>query len=253
MATDAPAQHKRLTHGTHIAPVALVNASTVCDDDELESYVRPLQRQVTEDFAPIWGADARIEFVRKGHQPPKGSWWIAVLDDSDQAGALGYHDLTAEGLPLSKVFAKSDKHYGNSVSVTISHELLEMLGDPGINMTASLGDDQGHMKFFAYEACDACESEEYAYEIDGVLVSDFVYPDWFGGVTGGKYDHMGHIKKPFEILPGGYIGVWTPTTGWTQVTGERAHGPKYASRAPIGSRRERRRVGTARWYRSVPE
>src|SRR5437764_6891042 len=126
MATKAAPVAKRPTAGTHVAPVAIVNASTVCTDAELKSYVGPLQRQVSEHFAPVWGADAKIDFVPKGKKPPKGSWWIAILDDSDQAGALGYHDLTADGLPLSKVFAKSDKHYGNSVSVTISHELLEM-------------------------------------------------------------------------------------------------------------------------------
>ena len=29
---------------------------------------------------------------------PAGSWWVVFLDNSDQAGALAYHDLTNEGL-----------------------------------------------------------------------------------------------------------------------------------------------------------
>ena len=32
---------------------------------------------------------------------------MLVLDTSDQAGALGYHDVTPQGLPLGKVFAKT--------------------------------------------------------------------------------------------------------------------------------------------------
>jgi len=49
-----------------------------------------------------------------------------ILDDSDQAGALGYHDLTSDGLPIGKVFAASDLKAGTSWTVTASHELLEM-------------------------------------------------------------------------------------------------------------------------------
>jgi hypothetical protein len=36
--------------------------------------------------------------------PAPDGWWLVFLDNSDQAGALAYHDLTNEGLPLSKVF-----------------------------------------------------------------------------------------------------------------------------------------------------
>ena len=39
------------------------------------------------------------------------------LDNSDQAGALAYHDLTNEGLPLSKVFVKTIQADNASVSV----------------------------------------------------------------------------------------------------------------------------------------
>jgi hypothetical protein len=236
--------------------IAMVNESTVCTDEEISSYVPALQRQVSGDFAPIWGADATLTFVPKSSKPNPAAWLVAVLDNSDQAGALGYHDLTAQGLPLSKVFAASDKQYQQSVSVTISHELLEMLGDPGINMTVQ-GPDPSHQRgpsaiaFYAFEACDACEADNYGYQIDGITVSDFVYPTWFGGVASQEFDNQHHIKSPFQILSGGYIGVWTPDGGWTQITGQDAHGPAHRSRAPIGSRRERRQVGKDRWARST--
>jgi hypothetical protein len=31
---------------------------------------------------------------------------VVIIDDADQAQALGYPDLTAEGLPISKVFCE---------------------------------------------------------------------------------------------------------------------------------------------------
>ena len=152
---------------------------------------------------------------------------------------------------MGKVFAATDKQYNQSVSVTISHELLEMFGDPGINMTVSSSDASGSPLFYAYEACDACEADGYGYQIDGVTVSDFVYPDWFGGVAGKQYNPQAQIPKPFEIVSGGYIGVWKPGSGWTQVTGADAHGAAHRSRAGVGSRRERRMVGRDRWALST--
>ena len=44
------------------------------------------------------------------------------------------------------------------------------------------------------------------------------------------------------ILPGGYIGMWTPNSGWTQVTGQARKADPFAV-PQRGSRRERR----ARW------
>jgi len=231
--------------------IAVINASTQCDDAEIESYVPALQQQVSDDFAPQWGVDAHLTFVPKNTKPPHDAWWLVVLDNSDQAGALGYHDLTPNGHPIGKVFAASDVAYGSSVSVTMSHELLEMLGDPGINMTVSGAGDQGDALFYAYEACDACEDDKYGYKIGDVLVSDFVYPSWFGGVHATQFDHGSHIKEPFAILEGGYIGVWKPTSGWTQITGSAAHGLTHRSRPSVGSRRERRRTERSRWALST--
>jgi hypothetical protein len=105
--------------------------------------------------------------------------------------------------------------------------------------------------FYAFEACDACEADEYGYQVDGVTVSDFVYPSWFGGVAATQYDKQSHITSPFAILSGGYIGIWTPANGWTQNTGADAHGLAHRSRPSVGSRRERRRVGRATWTRST--
>jgi hypothetical protein len=115
--------------------IVITNASTVLSDEEVQSVVPALQTQVHRDFGPIWGIDADLSFVPKGTQPPAGSWWLVVLDDSDQAGALGYHDVTNDGLPIGKIFAKTDMKYGANWTITLSHELLEMLGDPEINLT----------------------------------------------------------------------------------------------------------------------
>jgi hypothetical protein len=222
--------------------IAIINDSTVLSDAEVHKAVAPLQKQIDRDAGPVWGISAQLRFVPKGGQPAADEWWLAVLDNSDQAGALGYHDLTDKALPLSKVFAGSDIQYGQSWTVTCSHELLEMLVDPSINLTVF---DEGPIgaRLYAYEVCDACEADQYAYDIDGTLVSDFVYPAWFEsfrakGST--KFDHRNQINEPFQLLPGGYIGVNDIASGigWAQITADQIFNVRSAP--PPGSRRQRR-------------
>src|SRR5213594_2301364 len=139
--------------------VAVINASTVLKDADAGKAVPALQAQIHNDFAPAWGVDADLVFIPKGSEPPAGAWWLAILDNSDQAGALGYHDLTDEGLPLGKVFAASDITYGYEWTVTASHELLEMLADPDINLTVFVQSDATRGLIYMHEVCDACEAD----------------------------------------------------------------------------------------------
>jgi hypothetical protein len=196
-----------------------------------------LQEQVTSDFSPHWGQNAVLTlqpFVRPGN------WGLAILDDSDQAGALGYHDLTSDGLPMGKVFAKSDLQYGSSWTVTVSHELLEMLADPYCNTCA-----QGPDGFYAYEVCDAVEDDSLGYQSGGIQVSDFVLPSWFCSGALGPYDFKNQATQPLQLLPGGYISKFSPSSGWTQITAQQACTLGEACRSMRqGSRRSARQRGS---------
>jgi hypothetical protein len=224
--------------------VAVINQSTAVTDAAVAALVPALQKQVNSDFAPAWGVPADLRFVPHGGKPNPGEWWLAILDDSDQAQALGYHDLTNEGLPMGKAFAGSDLKLGVSWTATVSHELLEMLADPNINLTVFDQTPYGCARLYAYEVCDACEDDQFGYNIDGLLVSDFVLPSWFesfraSGST--KFDFRGHIDAPFKLLTGGYIGVNDIASGlgWTQTTPSEKNP---LARPPQGSRRQRRDI-----------
>ena len=239
--------------------ISVINESTVLTDSEVVPVIAALQKQVTNDFRPVWGTDAELTIVAKGAQPPAGSWWLVLLDDSDQANALGYHDLTTEGLPIGKVFAASDLKAGNSWTVTVSHELLEMLGDPNINLTVFVQNSETGGILYAYEVCDACEDDSLGYQIDNVLLSDFVYPSWFesfraeaSGST--QFDRMHKIQTPFQLLAGGYIGTFNITAGngWTQSTAEKRP-VSMLNRGTVGTRRERRNVPRDLWVNSLPQ
>jgi len=234
--------------------VSIFNRSTVLTDSEVKAAVPALQTQVHRDFAPPWGIDADLRFVPRGKKPAPGSWWLVFLDNSDQAGALGYHDVTANELPLGKVFAGTDKQYGNQWTVTASHELLEMLADPEINLSVFIehGDTAGRL--YAYETADPCEADSDGYKINGVLVSDFVYPAWFepSSKPGTQLDYRKLIKKPFELRPGGYVGYFDVSSGsgWQQLNAKKKKA-SYAMRPHVGSRRERRRTPRDQWLKST--
>ncbi len=174
-----------------------------------------LQKFVDQYFVPVWGTPARL--VRTtGFR--KGAWALAFLDRADVANALGYHDLTPDGLPLSKVFVRTTLEAGQKVSVTACHELAEMLVDPAINLCST---GPGNL-LYAYETADAVEEVEFT--IDGVAMSDFVYPAWFEAFRkpgSAQFDYAKQVKRPFQILAGGYMSVFK-NGKWTQVFGSRA-------------------------------
>ncbi len=217
--------------------IAITNASTVLNDREVEACISALQRQVSLDFRAYWEVECQLAFLPKGQPLTNGWWQIVVLDDPDQAGALGYHELTGEGTPLGKVFAGLDLRSGASWTVTLSHELLEMLADPWINWCAQGVDG----RVYALEVCDAVEADELGYMIDGVLVSDFVTPAWFEQTRADRVDFKRRISRPLELGKGGYIGVLEPGKGWTEVTAQGSPAERE------GDRRWRRRVGRGRW------
>jgi hypothetical protein len=178
--------------------VAFVNLAKTPLGVDLGKLVAALQKQMERDFVPVWGYPAKLYVTDK---PKSEEWQVVFLDDADAADALGYHDLTKNGQPISKVFVKTTIAAGQKVSVTASHELVEMMIDPGAQLWAQ----STNGGFYAYEVCDAVEDEEYV--IDGISVSDFVYPSFFeswhkpGSV---QFDHLKNVSRPFQTLQNGY-------------------------------------------------
>lgn len=236
--------------------LAVINKSDV-PDTEVARATAAMQKQVSGDFAPLWGVDCDLTFYAGPRaRPPASAWQLVIANDSDEAGALGYHDLTRAGQPLGKVFVRSTLAAGGLWSVTFSHEVLEILIDPNINLCAF---DESAGRLYAYEVCDAVEADGLAYKIDGVWVSDFVLPGWFEPLRvtkGERFAFKSKVRKPFALLPGGYISYFDLAGGhgWQQISARHAldaDARAYHTRARVGSRRERRRTPKADWLRSV--
>ncbi len=242
--------------------VAVINDCTVLSDAEVSAAVPALQIQVHDHFARAWGIDADLRFVPAGQDPRQEECWLTILDDPDRGEDLGYHELTNDGRPICKVFARSDQARGFRWTVTASHELLELLADPNCHLGVLAQPNAYDSFLYAYEVCDPCESEAYAYPIaqpgGDVIVSDFVYPAWFEGFRKAgstKFDHQGKIDEAFKLLPGGYAGVLDIPSGlgWYQIDGPDPQGAETRRLRPsVGSRRERRMTPRGKWRRSGP-
>lgn len=200
-------------------PKVTGNMRTICIFNEsvrpeitraaLEEIAHALYRQASEHYAAFCedSAPSSIVVAMKSSEIPLDAALILLLDVADQESVLGYHYTLPNGQPIAKVFTKPIFENGgslskssNSVSQTISHELLEMLGDPYANFWADMPAPNENTEE-ALERCDRVEGDSY--EIDGIAVSNFLGPRAFrGGV--GPYDYMGLLKSPFDLTPGGY-------------------------------------------------
>lgn len=156
---------------------------------------------------------------------------IYVLDGLDVQGALGYHDVVA-GRPVGKVDAAACARYGLSWTVTLTHELGEIMVDPWCVAAAQYATDS----WIAYELCDPVEADEFGATINGVRVSDYLLPAYFAGGAG-PYDAYGHLSGAAPtLISGGYASVCV-NGNWSQIT----HGDVPSPRA-VASRRHQLRV-----------
>lgn len=217
-----------------------INHSTVVTDAQVKAWCAAVDTQVSRDAAPAWGIKAvPVRFLSAASHAPAGAWVVVVMDDADQAGALGYHSTDRYGRVYGRVFAKTCLTYGIVPSSTFSHEVLEIVGDPGVDMWADTG--QGYQ--VPRELCDAVEGGGYG--IGGVMVSDFLYPAWFGRsnhVPSGAFSYLETLTAAFTLDVGGYTVRRFPDGTEDQVFGEKANRGYIAAKRSSLSRSDRRRT-----------
>jgi hypothetical protein len=190
--------------------VYLTNHSTAVTDSELAAMLPALQAQVSGEFYDAWGIDAKLVVG----EAPAGAADLEITDEATIAGALGYHDVCRQdgnGYPCGYVFAKTTLDAGLSVSVTLDHELLELLADPLTSTFEKVG-----RRFYLREVGDPVEGDQFGYERDGILLSDFVTPFYYRAGHVGPYDFQDVVSRPLQVMPDGYLS-WIGADGlWHQ-------------------------------------
>jgi hypothetical protein len=225
--------------------IACFNHATIPLGVDIDALIGAMQTFVDAHVSPVWGTPATL--VRsKGYIA--GHWAMVFLDNADQPGALAYHDLTPDGLPQAKVFVRTTLQNGDLVSVSASHELVEMLVDPAINLLTT---GPNPKIIYAYESADPVEQLSFA--VKSIEMTDFVYPAYFeafhkpGSV---QFDHLKKVTRPFQILNGGYQiifknGKWTQTFGSERKKKQFAEEDRRGHRSGQRCRAERNRLKRA--------
>ena len=207
--------------------IAIINFSDV-PDPGVQDAIRAINRQVIEDFIPVWGSGYVSRLFAPAYDPAdpdtlsedpvSADGVIYLVDQAHLPGALGYHDMNASEVPVGFVFTDLGEW-----TVTLSHEVLEMIVDPTVNIFVP-GPDPRHLDdpnrwlWHTYEVCDAVEATSY--QIDGIELSNFVTPAYFraGDAAGTRNDFLGVGVTSFGLLPNSHLGTVDPTAGYVWVT-----------------------------------
>ena len=219
-----------------IQQLALVSESTRAKAGDLLKVAAALQKQATRDLAPIWDITATVDAFDKLEDVPIGYWPMIVMDDIG-FNAAGIH-LDKDNQPFALINASPDL---DTWSLTASHEALEMLVDPFGNKVVagdSPKDGQGRVSFLV-EVCDPSEAAEFAYTVNGVLVSDFYAPHFFDPVVapGVRYSFTGAVTEPRQVLRGGYLSWEDPvSTHWWQEIWFGGNQPTFRDLGPLDQR-----------------
>jgi hypothetical protein len=223
--------------------IAVVNFASTLNDQAVQDAIRVVNRQVMEDFVPIWGYGRRLRLHAVDFDPaapdalapekvPAESA-MYLVDESSLPGALGYHDLNTRDMPVGFVFVLDPSDW----TVTLSHEVLELILDPTVNIFVPGPDPRNasNTVLHAYEACDAVE--RFSYQIDGVAVSDFLTPSYFtaGDGAGTRNDFLGVGVTSFGVTHNSHIAFFDLSTGtFETVFGHQA--PMRAAARHLGAK-----------------
>lgn len=186
--------------------VALINPTNAgaVPPAKLKQYVAALQQQVDNHLAPAWDVRADISVLAAGDVIPPDTSRINIVDYL--TGQAGVH-TNFQGQPSAEVVND------DQLSISLSHELLEMLVDPAGDRVIQAADldpySGGQQVNYLVEVCDPVAV--YTYEIDGVAVSDFVLQSFYDPTARGKVDFADFLAGPLTVPLGGYIAWLDPT------------------------------------------
>lgn len=203
--------------------IAVINQSTLVNNTDVNIMCQAIQIQLDLHAAPAWNQkNGTIKYYANTNQVPGYAWIVSILDNSTQAGALGYHSedndkidafIFAQPVLSNSGVVLYDPNNPQNVSVSsvLSHEVLEMFGDRFATFWSD-GPSISQGNEYALELCDPVENNSYEIDVSGVKVSvsNFIFPSWFNAEANTSnlpFDYMKKLTAPFSMTAGGYMLV----------------------------------------------
>lgn len=209
--------------------------------------------QMSQEFATAWNLGP-TKIIAFGDLQP-GEWPAKVVRTLPDPDALALHSDDQDGYPTLFVGRDIILDNGgtivrgsNSISAGLSHEVGEALVDAFCDWWSEWRDGAN---LVALEPFDPVEDGYYDVS-DGksiVSVSNFVTPEWFRpGTSRQKFDHLGVLKAPLTLSPGGYVAL----RSGEQIFGEKMPGWKRDTKR-LQARRRRARRQQMKRYGIIPD
>src|ERR1700750_2118913 len=137
-----------LIQGEGALLISVVHRSTQVSDAELQAAVRAINRQLEEDFYPHWQFGARLRVDSAGRVPRsrerkvdlpqlpgrRGDAVIYLVDHPTVPQAGGYQSSNNLDVPFGFVFLDVCGEGADCWTVALSHEAIELVGDPLSNL-----------------------------------------------------------------------------------------------------------------------
>ena len=219
--------------------IAILNASTMASNADVELMTQACQIQNSLHCAPAWNQKpATIKFYADPKTVPGYAFTITVIDsDPSEPQALGWHTVEAnsklDGFILCQPILSNggaawqfDSANPNryTISATLSHEVCEAFCDRMCNLWAD-GPAIAQGSSYAMELADPVESTSYPVSVNGqeVAMSNFVFPSFFfvdAGPLNMPLDYCRTLSKPFSMTSGGYMIVRNAPGSEQQIFGE---------------------------------
>ncbi|MFD1820369.1 hypothetical protein SAMN04515674_104284 [Pseudarcicella hirudinis] len=159
-----------------------------------------------DQLMKINGYEGHYEIFDSVSSMPDNYYPMYIKSEIDQAELNGYHWVDEQNKPYIDVRYNSDF---DALTLTMSHEGIETIANPRVDKFLKadnfLNEPNLEGQFF-FEIADITQSKEFAYRINGVLVSNFVTNNWYDAakIPGQKYDYLGYCTEPRQLLEGGY-------------------------------------------------
>ena len=209
--------------------VAIVSLTSDIPTRLILQVAAAIQKQITRDFAPYWGARVTVDAFEDLESVPSDYHPVVIfsathelvnqlefavgeqraaeiVDDFERERLSGLHMNSYTRQPFSLVAAN------DTWTVTLSHETLEMITDPFGNRLVAAAHplDPRRRVRYLLEVCDPCQAVWYP--VNGVPVCDFYCPRYFDPVLPDRdrYSFTGSIQRPLQILEGGYLSWIDP-------------------------------------------